>query len=194
MFNLILLSQNHFLDNAVTDTVDIIANNKLVKDWSHASLISTRHVITLNDINPLNSLLRLAAMKCFEEGDIVIILSNFVMEKLARRFITVRCRLICLPQKSSVEALKNILVTRYAMDNENLKVKNTTFLHQREKKLLLSIRNGVSTQAITEDFCLSVKNVSACKICIMGKMGLTKKMQLLQIINSRDLHQAMSFL
>lgn len=194
MFNLLLLSQNRFLDKAVTETTNTLTHNALVNKWPLSSVISIRHVITLNDINPLGDLLLLAGMTYFSERDIIIILSNLVTEKLARRFIAVKCCLICLPQKSPLDVLKKALVTRYSMGNENLQVKNAIFLHQKEKMLLISIHNGVSSQTLTEDFCLSKKKVSTWKSCIMKKMGLTKKMQLLQMINSRDLLQAMSFL
>lgn len=124
---------------------------------------------------PLNNLLLLAGVTCFADRDIVIILSNLITEKLTRRFIAVKCCLICLPQKSPLDVLKNTLVTRYRMGSENLKVKNDVLLYQKEMKLLLSIHKSVSIQALTEDFCLTEKKNSAYKICIMKKMGLTKK-------------------
>lgn len=192
MFNLIFCSQDYFLNKAVSESINSISHDILVKIWPPTSFVCTRHVITLNDFSPLNSLLVLAGMTCFAESDIVIILSDLVTEPLAKRFITVNCRLICLPQKSSLEALMNAFVTIYTIADD--KPKNNVFLHHKEKKLLLSINKGVSVHALSKNFCLSEKRVSAYKICIMKKMGLSKKLQLLRIINSQDLLKVMSFL
>lgn len=193
MLNLIFLSHNHFLNEAIINLAKNIEKTQLVHDKIITYTTTTCHIITLDDSNPIRGLIHLTTLSCFKKNDTVIILSEVVTETLARRFVAESGHLVCIKKKISVQAFEDTCVS-YQKPTEKRLFKTEKLLDNLQKKLLLSINNGDSVRESSKGLRMREKEVSARRIRIMKKMGIERKFQFFKFVISQDLTKAIPFL
>lgn len=193
MFNLMLLSNNHFFNEAIINLTNNIESPPLIYDKKITHAATTCHIITLNESNPVRGLIHLTTLSCFKKNDTLIILSEVVTETLARRFLAESLHLVCINEKVSVPVFKDTCVS-HQKSIEKQFLRTEKFLNNLQKKLLLSINKGDSVRESSKMLRMREKEVSTHKIRIMKKLGIERKFQFLQFVISEDLKIAINFL